>query len=140
MQVKTKQVFYCGFCPKKGLSRHAMEKHESHCTLNPERTCRWQITAWDGKTHPQVALSSLITQIKERAPLVVDDIDWLRKEVEGCPACMLAVLRQSGEEYHYGPNSTGPMFDYQEEVKRFREDERIAWEQEARRAIESSWL
>lgn len=36
MKSKTKEVFYCEFCNKNGLSRYKMEYHEKVCTRNPE--------------------------------------------------------------------------------------------------------
>jgi hypothetical protein len=139
MKTVKKNVFYCSFCSKHGLSRAAMEKHERHCTLNSMRTCRWKSAAWDGEDHPIIDLSALIGEVQALTPLTEESLSWLRVQVNGCPACMLAVLRQSGVEYHYALNS-GPLFDYQGEVERFREEERFSWEEQERRDIESTFL
>lgn len=36
MKEVVKKVYYCDFCKKKGLSKHAMTKHEEYCTHKPE--------------------------------------------------------------------------------------------------------
>lgn len=125
MRTVKKNVHYCEHCKKHGLSRPAMERHERHCTLNPERACRWTVDV--GGWHPEVLLSALVEAVRRRDPLNPAAIDWLRDEVEGCPACMLAALRQSGLEYHFSTRSSGPLsplWDYGAEVERFRENER----------------
>lgn len=140
MRTIKKNVFYCDHCRKHGLSRAAMEKHERHCTLNPGRTCRWVI---DGEYHSfedAFDLARIVNAIREAVPLNETTIDWLRIVTTGCPACMLAALRQSGVEYHYPPGAQGPIFDYVKEVERFREDERNEWDSEERRQIEATFL
>lgn len=124
MKVKHKHVYYCDHCRKHGLSRHAMEQHERRCTMNPARTCRW------GGSH-SFDFPRLAATLRQRAPLTKDAVDWLHDEVDGCPPCMLAALRQSGVEYHYDYSAGERIFDYDEAVKRAREDERA----EFRRAV-----
>src|SRR3990167_10719897 len=119
-----KPVYYCDFCRKHGLSRFAMGKHERTCTLNPDRHCRWHMPDSEMQvTHGQVSFRTLAEELRNRAPLSSDDIDLLHDNVGGCPACMLAVLRQSGVEYHYNAQYKR-IWDYEEEIARFREDER----------------
>jgi hypothetical protein len=36
MKTKIKEVYYCEFCKKHGLLKHAMIRHESMCWGNPE--------------------------------------------------------------------------------------------------------
>ena len=40
MKARQKWVYYCDFCKKKLMVRAAMERHEKHCTMNPDRVCR----------------------------------------------------------------------------------------------------
>lgn len=40
MRVKKVNRYYCDFCKKSNCSKHAMELHEKHCTMNPDRQCR----------------------------------------------------------------------------------------------------
>jgi hypothetical protein len=40
MRVKKVNRYWCDFCNKAGLSAGAMAKHEKHCTMNPDRSCR----------------------------------------------------------------------------------------------------
>lgn len=121
MRTVRKNVYYCEHCRKHGLSRVSMERHERHCTLNPQRACRWVI---DGAVHQSIPLKLLVDDLQQRAPLDAGDIRWLRLMVYGCPACMLSALRQSGLEYHYDVNAHTRLFDYAEEVERFRTEER----------------
>jgi ribosomal protein L37AE/L43A len=121
---KQKTVYYCEFCKKHGLSRNAMELHERVCTLNPNRTCRWNLKSGE---HGEVDVPSLAGALHERAEaegsLAQADIDWLRDEVDGCPACMLASLRQSlVEGFHW--HGSDRIFDYTAEVERLRTEER----------------
>jgi len=78
--------------------------------------------------------------LRLRAPLTKADIDLLREHVSECPACMLAALRQSGVEYHYDARGTGLLFNYEDEVKQYREHEQEFWQQQEYREIEGSWL
>lgn len=52
---------------------------------------------------------------------------------------MLAALRQSGVDYLWS-SSSGPLFRYEEEVERFRQEEREGWDREERRQIEATFL
>jgi hypothetical protein len=120
---KTKTVYYCDHCGKHGLRRNAMEAHEARCVRNPERRCRW-----GGPHQPDIA--PLVQAIRDRAPLDHPDIEWLRNELShsddldaACPACMLAVLLQSGVEYRLDP-SFDILWSYDAEVAAYREAER----------------
>lgn len=146
MRILTKKVYYCEYCKKHGLSRHAMEKHERHCTLNPGRTCRWSLLDYEStKTrglygpHQHTMRKGLPRWLRLRRPLKKDDIDTLREHCLGCPACMLAAVRQARldfmQDWDYSYR-----WDYEEEIARYREDERFYWEQEERREIEASFL
>lgn len=141
MNAKTKTIYYCDFCRKHGLLRGPMEKHEAGCTMNPQRVCRW---AFDGHSNGSrvIDIAPLAEWMRSCAPLKRADIDALHDEVQGCPACMLAVLRQSGVEYHYDYTEGGSatLFVYQDEVERFRKDEREDADREEMYAIERTWL
>lgn len=145
---KTKTVYYCEFCGQHRFMRNAIEKHERHCTLNPNRACRW--TDYDGQ-HLEIDLPALVTELQLRAEeyyedpmwtyarkgLKTSDIEWLR-QVTDCPACMLAVFRQSGIDYHYTVDHV--RWDYMEEVERWRAEQRKAEDYAEMRAIEGTWI
>lgn len=130
MNAKAKTVYYCDFCKKHGLSRPAMEKHERICTMNPARTCRWI----KDDAHAAVDLSRLVSEVQSRAPLGENDLAWLHDELNGCPPCMLAALRQSGVEYHYDEKYK-PLFWYDKAVEEFREREREEERQDEYRSL-----
>ena len=80
--------YKCDFCGKTSGSGGHMARHEKHCTMNPQRVCRV-----NGEHTPD--LPALI------AALGCGDKDGVRRlweaaPREGCPACMLAAIRQSG--------------------------------------------
>ncbi len=110
MKTVKKNVYYCDFCNKRGFSSGHMRAHEKHCTANPNRICR----VCDG----QFEFLELIKDFKSRykivesdvdSPMVTETIEWIGKEitmeeidnhVDDCPACKLAVMRQSGLTSH----------------------------------------
>lgn len=84
--MRTKKVtrHYCDFCSKGAFKRPTMERHESGCTLNPNRVCRVCVTF----CNLQAAIPDLIASLNGGMESL--------KEVSGeCPACMLAAIRQS---------------------------------------------
>ncbi len=104
MKVKRINRYYCDFCKKANCSAPAMKKHELHCTKNPNRTCR-VCDALGGENQPN--LQELISLLPIHNPSGYQEYwEWVEKEVEpaivkvlvaanGCPACVLAALRQS---------------------------------------------
>ena len=95
--------YYCDFCKKAGGSAPAMERHEKSCTMNPNRNCR-MCDHWAGGCD--------FERVKEVAKLIIGKTSWLvyregdeaievdilntlRDEAGGCPACMLAAMRQT---------------------------------------------
>jgi hypothetical protein len=112
--VKTvkKNVYYCEFCKKRGLSASAMSVHEKHCTNNPNRECRHCDNVID--------LPALVAKYKTQAKIEeipAAELDWncgdnirviscpkiedIQKDVEYCPTCTLAILRQAGLTWWY---------------------------------------
>lgn len=110
-----RNVYYCEFCKRHRLIKGAIENHEPRCIYNPGRhVCGWH----DDKLAVGDA-GLLAAGYKESL-----DTDWLRRETDGCPACMLAVVVQADltidDRHDCG-------FDYKTEVKRFREEEQVAY-------------
>jgi len=82
--------YYCSYCRKFGRSKHAMKKHELHCTMNPQRVCR--ICALPDQ-EPQAPTRKLLKSLDIQGGV---DIDTLRATANGCPICMFSAIRQSG--------------------------------------------
>lgn len=87
MKKQLRWRYYCDYCRKAGGHAKAMEKHETVCTLNPARVCG------------MCKLADL-----EQVPLAELLAAWLRLTFEevsemasGCPACLLAMMRQDKE-------------------------------------------
>ncbi len=113
--MRTKKVnrYWCDFCDKAGLQAGAMRKHEKHCTLNPDRSCRVCGLLSDNQDYEfePVPLAALIAILPDSSVYhadhvtdkvlvefnesVVAAIPALRKASGDCPACMLAALRQA---------------------------------------------
>ena len=108
-----------------------MKKHEKYCTANPMRECR------TCNMNPNIYkiiedFKARFTLVKnERLPLSNFSEDGLPNEytvtwigspatltdvinsVDGCPACVLAILRQTGFNRHYFEFEK---YDYQKEM------------------------
>lgn len=91
MRQKMVWRYWCEFCGKAGCGKGAMRKHETHCTMNPERECRMCIAGADGggkvKHKPLAAVIELLVKTNDASQAL---------DFSGCPACTLAALRQSG--------------------------------------------
>lgn len=109
MKVRTVKRYYCDYCNKKNLSSFHMKKHEAHCTMNPNRTCR--MCAAYGQEQPK--LTDLMAILPDPAEYAHSDemCDWfdgqLNKKISEilpalknaagdgqCPACIMAAFRQ----------------------------------------------
>ena len=125
MEMKLKKVYYCDYCKKKGMSASAMSKHEKHCTANPNRECRMCENSWN--------YSLIAKEFKKRYKIIsvpsgfsdynLEEIKWIKEPiiineihdiVEGCPMCILTIMRLAG--------LTNPIlnlsFDYHEAVNK----------------------
>lgn len=109
--------YYCDFCKKAGFVRKWIVKHERACTANPNRICG-VCEMMDFSPEP---LAQLIELTKFLAvPLAVGaegdglltldigGLNTVRVVAGGCPACVLAALRQS--------NVYCSDFDYKKEM------------------------
>lgn len=114
MKIIKKNVYYCNFCNKRGLSSYWMRQHEEHCTMNPNRHCNMcerdtkkvinEIEGEAGATLYRIEgrqisdLRRLIVEAgcmeegKMPPQLNKDTTQWLVREI-GCPLCTLSFLR-----------------------------------------------
>lgn len=118
--------YYCEHCNKGGGSSYHMQKHEKGCTLNPRRVC-----GMCNHTGGGASLAELMEILPPKDAQTRNDyndagqvnyeyfveipeetIKKLREAAEGCPACMMAALRQRGLPVH---TATG--FNFTEECK-----------------------
>lgn len=96
--------YYCDFCTVAKFTRPAMVRHERGCTANPARVCGMCDMAEQVNELP--ALLVVFDGYTETVDFTSDeakrahDADFaerfakLRELSRGCPACILAVLRQ----------------------------------------------
>lgn len=105
--MRSRQVWRhtCDFCNKSLLKRPAMEKHEAHCTANPNRKCRMCARINEGGVAPAGELAKMLkpppaflcgSELEAWRAIVLPQFAALRERTNGCPACMLAALRQAG--------------------------------------------
>ena len=117
--------YFCDHCNKSMGSNGGMENHEAHCTLNPKRTCRVCFRL-ENDAKPLAELIALVQSLSN-TPDKTDEAaeKELFKAADGCPACMLAAIRQSGirdiqpDEEGLGkyPNVGFYSFDYKKRMK-----------------------
>ena len=105
--MKTKKVnrYYCDHCKKSGCSARHMKKHETGCTLNPNRICGYcrisEIEQMEMKRLLDV-LPCPPTEIEDEygwigygdIPDIEIAIDKLRELTQNCPMCIFSALRQ----------------------------------------------
>lgn len=137
MIAKTKTVYYCEHCGRHRLSAAAIKGHEPGCTLNPRRVCKWHDGSVDRSEARILARWIRMRSVDRYA--TEEAIAALHDRVDGCPACMLAALRQSGVEYRFNSDGTG-LWDYEEEVKEFRQYEREEEDRAEFDSIQAGWL
>jgi hypothetical protein len=125
MKVLKKNVYYCDFCKKRSLSGGHLKKHEVHCTLNPDRECKFCKNYFKSTYN----IKDIIEEFKTRFKIVIlndifdtEQVQWLkepitleeiRKRVNNCPNCIFSIIRQCKLNYHYFDIK----FDYKKEVQ-----------------------
>lgn len=117
MKTKLVKRHWCDYCNKAGLQARAMAMHEKHCTLNQARACRVcaliAMNRTDEEVEAQRPLADLIAMLPDPAAynssfagcefndahsILADALKAIlpafRLAAAGCPACMMAALRQ----------------------------------------------
>lgn len=103
--------YRCDFCKRSGCSAVHIARHELGCTANPNRECG--ICKLIGNV--QVPTEELVATLAGATQETIDrQVQALSSLCDGCHACMLAAIRQSGvQEDIIVP------FDYMEAHKEF---------------------
>lgn len=92
MRTRAVHRHYCDFCGKGMFKIPSMEKHERHCTANPNRICKMCVLLKQKQPETQV----LVDFAKGLSPAIDSgSLERYRKFCGGCPACMLAGVRQA---------------------------------------------
>jgi hypothetical protein len=126
MKTVKKNVYYCEHCKKRSLSAFHMKKHETGCTNNPDRECKL--------CECGVNIKEIVEGYKKRYAIKtvmykdsfggfpIDKSEWIGepitineviKDADGCPNCVLSILRQSKlNTYPF----EGFYYDYKKEV------------------------
>lgn len=123
--------YYCEHCGKGSGSGGHMKKHEAACTKNPARGCRMcKLVEQDQPDlNTLMALLPTVEQQKQThhdengqpydiwRDIPAQTVEALREAAGGCPACMMAAIRQRGLLV---PTAEG--FNFTEECKRVWND------------------
>lgn len=83
MKTVMRPRYYCEFCNKGSGSPSHMKRHEAGCTIRPDRRCGMCKAA----RVEQPSLQDLLC--------AAGTVEGLREAAKGCPACMLAAIRQT---------------------------------------------
>lgn len=120
MKITMVKKYTCDFCRKSKYTPQSMKLHEKHCTLNPNRECRMCYFAFGSGTAPMADLLGIYGDGSD------ENFRSLRSYVEGCPACILATIRQANNTNIDGCVPIGYQdshgFDFKAEAKKFLED------------------
>lgn len=81
MITKTVKRYFCEHCRKGGLSRAAMESHESKCFHNPNRICTVCEEYGSNNTGTQAEINAAAAQGLDAIEAIAD-----------CPACICAAV------------------------------------------------
>lgn len=127
MREKKLTAYYCDHCNKRLLSKFYMARHEKHCTLNPERSCRLCSAHNADLIKDAMALLPEIPELNKDMSFeqfmcesssvikLEDDIKTampaMYQTVDCCPACMLSAMRISGATKYQGYD------EYREDIK-----------------------
>ncbi len=115
--------YYCEFCKKAGCQAGAMIRHETSCTMNPNRVCR--MCQHNGSGDVAATLPELRKIVVSANSLNQEEkLNELREAAAGCAACMIAATRQTNLNIceEGGPASSYLSFDFKEEIARFWSD------------------
>lgn len=121
MKTVLRKRHYCDFCGKSGGHAGCMRKHESRCTLNPNRQCGLCQLIDQVPVSPKELAGLAFSCSSEQAVL---NEKVIREKCHNCPACILAVVRQAYKSM--GLEDAMQMveikFDFKEELKKFWQD------------------
>jgi len=118
--------YHCGFCRKSNCSAASMSRHQEHCTANPNRKCGMCGVSGTGHGGPVVDAVKVLSKGTQA------ELDQLRNFCEGCPACMLAAIRQSKIEdvpSDIHPGSKGAWAMTVHPSWSYKEEKKVFWEQ-----------
>ena len=100
MKTVKRTRYVCDFCKKTGGHAGHMRRHEERCTMNPQRKCG-MCELIENDQLPIAELIATVDADEKSCKNVYDapEPHNLRQAAGGCPACMLAAIRQHGSAY-----------------------------------------
>ena len=119
-----RRMWKCEHCGKKCYTKTNGAKHERGCTMNPNRP--WGLCGWCGDSNygagtrvsPPLAKAEIPIDLHFSPEAFPECLKRVTEHYEGCPACILAEIRQAGM------TSTECNFDFDACCAEWRERER----------------
>lgn len=106
MRQKKVWRYYCDFCRKAGCGKPSIRDHEVHCTKNPDRVCGACVLGGV----KQKPITELLAAFEDYS------LDDLKVAANGCPACVLAALRQDPRDRDPEEQLAIYEFDFKDEM------------------------
>jgi hypothetical protein len=117
MKTIKKNVYYCEYCNKRGLSAGHMSKHEKSCTLNINRICRVCNLLAKEKLELQPIINKHLALYIQTDFLKTYNGQSILEDCDSCPACSLAVIRQIYKQTQSKHLYNNIVFDYKKEMQ-----------------------
>jgi len=117
MRTIKKNVYYCDYCNKHGLSAGHMSNHEKSCTLNINRICKVCNLLDNEKLELQPIIDKHIALYTQSDYLKPYNGHLILEDCNGCPACTLAVIRQVYKQTKSRNFYSSIIFDFKKEMQ-----------------------
>jgi hypothetical protein len=117
MKTIKKNVYYCEYCNKRGLSAGHMSKHEKSCTLNINRICRVCNLLDNEKLELQPIIDKHMALYLQSNYLKPYNGQLILEDCNICPACALSVIRQVYKQANAKNFYSSIVFDYKKEMQ-----------------------
>ena len=117
MKTVKKNVYYCDYCNKRGLSTGHMSRHEKSCTLNINRTCKVCNLLDNEKLELQPIIEKHLALYLQTDEVKTYDGMPILEDCNGCPACTLAVIRQIYKQAKLRNFYNSIVFDHKKEMQ-----------------------
>lgn len=132
MKIVKKNVYYCDHCKKRLLAAFAMNKHEKHCTNNPNRECRLceigpnigEIVKEINSSYEIVDSADIFTKTEVKWLKEPITMNWILDQVDDCPLCAFSVLRQTELYLNFFPSEFSN-YDWKTESKKRYQEKHI---------------
>jgi hypothetical protein len=117
MKTVKKNVYYCEYCNKHGLSAGHMSRHEKSCTLNINRICRVCNLLDNEKLELQPIIDKHLALYLQTDYLKPYNGQPILEDCNTCPACTLSIIRQVYKQAKSKNFYSSIVFNYKKEMQ-----------------------